>query len=180
MSRNRLTLNEIAQLIGAAEARGADDIYQQLRGLHQKGVFLVSDHNGTRGAARFALQEVVRARILLALLDSGMGRNNISDVNSALNASNIDGSGATSRLGMFMDDLNTPATPWALHIDIIRNHTAEITLEPFFLRIGDMDHVSEETRPHTWGLKGHQRQARVSIYVSELVAPVLRKVASND
>lgn len=183
MHATPMSLTEIAQHVGSVEARDASVIYQQLRGLQQKGLFIPCDSKGARGAARFERPELVRARILTAFLDLGFGRNDIELVNAALQAPNLEpGAGIrpSTRLGMFMSDVEGgEAETWTLQVDVYRNAAGKIEIDPLFVRSCEFDPNVDRIMQDNRRLRGCLRQGRVTIYVSELVASLL-SVGSHD
>lgn len=67
------TLREISAAIAKAEKRPDEErIFQQLKGAAARGLMKYVDTYGPKGAMRFDLEEVAKARMILRAVDSGM------------------------------------------------------------------------------------------------------------
>lgn len=67
------TLREISAAIAKAEKRPDEErIFQQLKGAAARGLLSCVDTYGPKGAMRFDLEEVAKARMILRAVDRGM------------------------------------------------------------------------------------------------------------
>jgi hypothetical protein len=167
------SLVEFSALIGAAEGRPADSIHHQLRGLQQAGVFSAHDQKGNRGAARYDRVELARARLLLAILDMGLGRSDAQQANAALNASNLEegeGIRPATRLRLMLEELagERPAA-WSLEVAFVRDSAGNVEPHATLRRNDDDDY-----RALVWTSQGKRLQGRVIIEANALLAPVLK------
>ena len=172
-----LTLREMADLIAGRESRPADvdGIYQQLRGLQQFDVFRGTDRNGTRGAWRFDQCELARARLLLSLLDIGVGRKMIADASADLNATNLDaghGIQPATVLGRAVENIAAPeAHNWEFVVDIYRDGSGDLALRSVL--ICELDAPTEAAVTLARIKAGERTQARIVIPATALITPLL-------
>src|SRR4051812_37465761 len=83
LMRNKFTLREMAEEIGKHDGRDAasvENLYQQLRGLSQRGLFHPTvTPAGRAKAAEFELATVCAVRLLMALSDLGFDARTLRD-----------------------------------------------------------------------------------------------------
>ena len=178
MTDTTFTLRGMAETIGALDGRDAastENLYQQLRGLSQRGLFVPTIAPAGRAkAAEFDLPTLCTVRLLMVLSDLGFDARTLREAHSFILKPHIPscpeaGFTPATELGAAIEGIRA-GEPWMLVIEVRRNRStgARTLTGGFFSGLEKQDPAANQIL-NAWGAA----QATVSLPATELLKPLL-------
>lgn len=180
------TLREISSAVAKAENRPDEErIFQQLKGATARGLLKHTDTYGPKGALRFSLEEVAKARLILRAVDSGMSGKALKDFENGVRVETRKAlaNGSHVILSLSAAVSSVMDTNWLLEVVETRgSHDEDTYGEPLHLiswlpngaRFGDTDPRDPEV-----GIPGKVIEEIRLIPFSKLIRPIFEVLETD-
>lgn len=127
MTDSTFTLAQMAGIFCGADERSEKEkgeVWNQLRGLHHRGILSELDRRGPGGATRFTLEEAVCGRLLTTAVQMGIGTVNLDSLDAQIrhggsrSQSPIPKDSHDYTLQGFVESLSDPEADWVLTVRV--------------------------------------------------------------